>query len=222
MSFIASNLNEPLSDKDYALLDEALHRRSDYDLGGMLGVLHAVAVAPGLIPPSHWLPKIFPKGPGPVEVLSLVMRLYNTVLTAIGDANAITPDSDDIEGCRSFAGGYVDGASLDPVWRNSSRHWMLVEHLAYFSGRDDFVSDEVWDEIEEEAKADDFDARMAMELTGIVGLAHELLREEREGPMRPNASDASRSSPRVGRNDPCPCGSGKKYKKCCLNAPKPS
>ena len=24
-----------------------------------------------------------------------------------------------------------------------------------------------------------------------------------------------RSSPKVGRNDPCPCGSGKKYKKCC-------
>ena len=24
-----------------------------------------------------------------------------------------------------------------------------------------------------------------------------------------------RQSPRVGRNDPCPCGSGKKFKKCC-------
>jgi uncharacterized protein YecA (UPF0149 family) len=24
------------------------------------------------------------------------------------------------------------------------------------------------------------------------------------------------SSIKVGRNDPCPCGSGKKYKKCCL------
>ena len=22
----------------------------------------------------------------------------------------------------------------------------------------------------------------------------------------------------VGRNDPCPCGSGKKYKKCCMAA----
>ena len=22
---------------------------------------------------------------------------------------------------------------------------------------------------------------------------------------------------KVGRNDPCPCGSGKKYKKCCLS-----
>jgi SEC-C motif domain protein len=25
-----------------------------------------------------------------------------------------------------------------------------------------------------------------------------------------------RSGPKVGRNDPCPCGSGKKHKKCCL------
>jgi hypothetical protein len=26
------------------------------------------------------------------------------------------------------------------------------------------------------------------------------------------------SAPKIGRNEPCPCGSGKKYKKCCLNA----
>jgi len=28
----------------------------------------------------------------------------------------------------------------------------------------------------------------------------------------------ARSSPKVGRNDPCPCGSGKKLKKCCVKA----
>jgi uncharacterized protein YecA (UPF0149 family) len=27
---------------------------------------------------------------------------------------------------------------------------------------------------------------------------------------------AHRPSPKVGRNDPCPCGSGKKYKRCCV------
>jgi hypothetical protein len=27
-----------------------------------------------------------------------------------------------------------------------------------------------------------------------------------------------RESPKVGRNDPCPCGSGKKFKKCCGKA----
>jgi preprotein translocase subunit SecA len=25
-----------------------------------------------------------------------------------------------------------------------------------------------------------------------------------------------RDGPKVGRNDPCPCGSGKKHKKCCM------
>jgi hypothetical protein len=29
---------------------------------------------------------------------------------------------------------------------------------------------------------------------------------------------AVRARPRVGRNDPCPCGSGRKYKRCCAGA----
>ena len=31
----------------------------------------------------------------------------------------------------------------------------------------------------------------------------------------PPVETVVRSAPKVGRNDPCPCGSGKKYKKCC-------
>jgi preprotein translocase subunit SecA len=44
--------------------------------------------------------------------------------------------------------------------------------------------------------------------------------EERQGPSpmaqaakRPEKASADKGTP--GRNDPCPCGSGKKYKKCC-------
>ena len=33
---------------------------------------------------------------------------------------------------------------------------------------------------------------------------------------QPPASAAPAKSRKIGRNDPCPCGSGKKYKKCCL------
>ena len=29
-----------------------------------------------------------------------------------------------------------------------------------------------------------------------------------------------RDSAKIGRNDPCPCGSGKKYKNCCMNTGK--
>ena len=31
----------------------------------------------------------------------------------------------------------------------------------------------------------------------------------------PKVETVVHEGPRVGRNDPCPCGSGKKYKKCC-------
>jgi SEC-C motif len=31
-----------------------------------------------------------------------------------------------------------------------------------------------------------------------------------------------RAEPKVGRNDPCPCGTGKKYKKCCGAQDSPS
>ena len=35
------------------------------------------------------------------------------------------------------------------------------------------------------------------------------------GEDKPAAMTIKRESAKVGRNDPCPCGSGKKYKKCC-------
>jgi uncharacterized protein YecA (UPF0149 family) len=34
--------------------------------------------------------------------------------------------------------------------------------------------------------------------------------------LAPGWLPAPRAARKVGRNDPCPCGSGKKYKKCCL------
>jgi preprotein translocase subunit SecA len=34
-----------------------------------------------------------------------------------------------------------------------------------------------------------------------------------DGPSKPNQPVLAKKT--VGRNDPCPCGSGKKYKKCC-------
>jgi preprotein translocase subunit SecA len=37
----------------------------------------------------------------------------------------------------------------------------------------------------------------------------------RTGPAAGVARPVTRNLPKVGRNDPCPCGSGKKFKKCC-------
>jgi preprotein translocase subunit SecA len=49
-------------------------------------------------------------------------------------------------------------------------------------------------------------------LQGDRNLPMEEERKEAKGAPR---APFKRKTPKVGRNDPCPCGSGKKYKKCC-------
>jgi tetratricopeptide (TPR) repeat protein len=38
---------------------------------------------------------------------------------------------------------------------------------------------------------------------------------DKESGLEPESQPIRRDQPKVGRNDPCPCGSGKKYKRCC-------
>ena len=60
----------------------------------------------------------------------------------------------------------------------------------------------------------------SLEETGRVGGGRELAQAARA--LAPGFREGYRPEPVVrgastaGRNDPCPCGSGKKYKKCCL------
>ncbi len=60
------------------------------------------------------------------------------------------------------------------------------------------------------------------EFRGLSQEAVRAMREARDGadqcPVQAEPEEdpsVKREGPKVGRNDPCPCGSGKKYKKCC-------
>ncbi|MFT5190243.1 MAG: hypothetical protein ACI9R3_005114 [Verrucomicrobiales bacterium] len=58
--------------------------------------------------------------------------------------------------------------------------------------------------------------RQAIELPWNVAAVTDLPSQERVH----SGSTLVRETPRIGRNDPCPCGSGKKHKKCCLEKSK--
>lgn len=62
--------------------------------------------------------------------------------------------------------------------------------------------------------------RQAYEAIPAAGAAlHEHFRPAREHSFNPGGSVQTlplrQDAPKVGRNDPCPCGSGKKFKRCC-------
>jgi len=68
-----------------------------------------------------------------------------------------------------------------------------------------------------------FNAKVVNQGEGQEGRSREMVKNVRtSGPEKVTSGDSSKSSrpepirsEKIGRNDPCPCGSGKKYKKCC-------
>ena len=53
------------------------------------------------------------------------------------------------------------------------------------------------------------------ELEALAARARQSREVYANAPEGPQPQTIVRQGPKVGRNDPCPCGSGKKYKKCC-------
>jgi SEC-C motif domain protein len=60
---------------------------------------------------------------------------------------------------------------------------------------------------------------------GVVGVLEEKAEFQRTNgawiytrALRQGPAPVRAAGPKVGRNDPCPCGSGKKHKHCCLRA----
>jgi len=56
-----------------------------------------------------------------------------------------------------------------------------------------------------------------LELNDLAKRAQERGGVEASLAGQPNALTVRRNAPKIGRNAPCPCGSGKKYKKCCMD-----
>lgn len=61
------------------------------------------------------------------------------------------------------------------------------------------------DELQEELEADDWEEEDRED--DEFSLQHGLFADSPSDPVQ---------SDKTGRNEPCPCGSGKKYKKCCM------
>jgi hypothetical protein len=179
-------------------------------------VIHAVALEPSLIPPSVRLPEVLPNGPGEdAQVLiGLLLRLYNEVLDALNDGEAILPDEDDVAACESFAAGYAAGAARDPAWIGDDDRWTFAAPFAHLAGRPELVPAPLLAKLE---AMPDSKLLTRQNMAAIVKSTHESFRKLRQTAL-PKTPTATRvATARVGRNEPCPCGSGKKCKRCCIN-----
>ncbi len=186
------------------------------------GLFAAVATVPEMIPPSAWLDMI--KGEhafaGLQEVESFttgIMALYNEVLRSLGDLGAhCCPDPEDHGAVRAFCKGYLDVALRDPTWEGDQRAYVDLLPMLALAGITAI------DKIAQlnPATAADPEAwlqKAREELPETVTALHDYWADGRRITaelLADRARPVRRAVGKVGRNDPCPCGSGKKFKKC--------
>jgi uncharacterized protein len=66
----------------------------------------------------------------------------------------------------------------------------------------------------EAMSAEDRERLIVGAAAGVTGI-HRYFQGQRLVESFDNATTFRRTVPKIGRNDPCPCGSGKKFKQCC-------
>jgi len=215
-----------------AFLDSPGLGGTSMDVATMEGYFAALAIGPRTVVPSQWMPWIWDMDEGEAQpafvdadeanvLMQLIFRQYNGVVR------------DFMEAPESFHPVY----DQNPQWGVSA--WCQGFMLAVELGREDWTpllaSQPAWiapltrlgtdDGLTLTEQHGDAEAWLARILPSLLNIRAYWLEQRAAVPVGEAEDDYlfgtdvpmphTRGTPKVGRNDPCPCGSGKKFKKCC-------
>ena len=230
-------LTEADLDRLAAFLASEASPANAMNLAQLEGFLTAIVIGPNVVPPSAWLPWLWDAENGEdapafesmaqaQEVLGLVIGFMNRIADAFVQEPAAfqpiflrdarwTPE----DWCAGFLQATLtfDSLAWAQLWAaDAAQHPSGSDHAGRVTpfirlGDDDgrAVTRRLGDA-----------QRWVDALVPALAAIHAHWLAERQpavasaprGPQR-------REAPKVGRNDPCPCGSGRKFKKCCGLAP---
>lgn len=219
-------LSGPLTDDELDELDQflvsAAAGQDAMDIAMLDGFLTALAVGPNTLPPARWMPLVWGEDvtwesqQQMERMTSLVFRHANDILFYLRDEpDTFEPllyereeEGRKIPVIDEWCTGFVRGMALDEAgWQSlmdtEEGEEMLYPILLY-------GTETGWDELEQNpqiaARGEEFAAMLGESVMAIM---------EWWLPTRKAKSTVRRAEPKIGRNDLCPCGSGKKFKNCC-------
>jgi uncharacterized protein len=223
--------SQPLTDAEFELLSEILERLGDerrMNVEQLDGFLAALICGPELVRPSEYLPKIlgeefvFEDTSVLQEFFSLIMRHWNAIADALNSGEINLPllleDENRNSHGNDWANGFLrgmefgkedwarllddedEGGSLVPIFALANEHNPDPKMRPY----KDPISTELRETLIASAAAG----------TTRIYRYFKTQRLLDNAPLG-NMPTFRRETPKIGRNDPCPCGSGKKFKQCC-------
>lgn len=235
---------EPLSEAELDQLSERLDRIKNADalsLEGVDGLFCALIASPESVSPSEYLPVILGGESGSREffanvdeanaTVSLVLRYWNSIITDLEKESVHAPCTFDVEPGevpgRAWARGFMLGVALAPegwddLFRNEEEGDLFAIPLVAGEVDPEWPTVPVTPQL-----ADD----VLMSLAVGFARSYRHFAAARRANADAQYADALededldeddhypetyvRPEPKVGRNESCPCGSGKKFKKCC-------
>jgi len=229
----------PLTDAEIRELDQFLMDaegiEDSMDISTFDGFVTAIVCGPKTILPSEWLRWVWDMEDGEdapefvsqaqaKRILGLLMRHMNDIASTLHrEPDQYKPllmenanDGDPIPILDEWCSGFMKGMQLD------SAGWLPVT-----VGKPELIStmalygtEEGWEVLKRKNLSLDEHKALAEGLPATIRKLHTLWLEHRRGQMAngslPKAvrREPARNQKKVGRNEPCPCGSGKKFKQC--------
>lgn len=209
------------------------------------GFLFGLALTPEPVMPSEWLKVVFASdGPlfenekDAQDGFGYLMEIYNRFITASNNDKLHFPfdyaklTETMIIDIEEWAYGLLEALSLRPHnWgmayeesENDIPEEMLevmnacivIRAAAFEEERDDVFEPLPGAEPKSDEDVYIFIVKALPACVDILRAHAKTLREAFLAGLQESSHETTvRREPKVGRNDPCPCGSGRKYKKCC-------
>ncbi len=203
---------------------------STMNLEELDGFFAALIAGPESVMPSEYLPEVFG---GELdescefesieeanEILGLLNRHWNAIAATLYKGEVYIPlllkdENGSLHG-NDWARGFIRGTFMrcdgwvDLVKHEENGGYLVPMMMLYHEHDEDpkMRPNPITSKMREEIVAG-----MA---AGLVG-AYQYFRDRRQYEIT-SVHEPRRGTAKLGRNEPCPCGSGKKYKKCCGGA----
>lgn len=233
----------PLTDEELQELDhfqmDAQGIEESMDISTLDGFLTAIVCGPKTIMPSEWMRWVWDMESGEdapefedqaqaQRILGFLMRHMNDIAQTLDQApQQYEPllmenpnGGDPIPILDEWCSGFMKGVNLD------SEGWLPV-----IAGKPDWMStillygtEQGWEALKKKNLSLDEHKALAEGLPETVLKIHALWLEQRRKQIAAGAlpevvrREPIRNPNKIGRNDPCPCGSGKKFKQCHGNS----
>lgn len=200
----------PLSEAEVATLSQQLSESGGATLDYARGVFTAAASGPAPVEPTSWLPWLLgansPNKSALRQLIELLVRDAQSIAECLELGEPWLPASP--AAMTQFCKGFTRGTQSNPAWQNASEVFIKVLPIAVAAEYLDLAAVQRF-----LPTATDAQTWLDSEREQLPARLLEIHRHfaTSRAAQRPNRVE------KVGRNEPCPCGSGKKHKKCCAH-----